>query len=303
MLAAIDVGSNTVRMLLGDGVAGKLQPLQYFRQITRLGGNFSAKGLAPQSMERTLSALRGFARILKQQPPDAVRLVGTAALRRACNRHEFIAQVARDTGLILEVIGGMEEAELSAAGVLSVIDPLPPTSLIVDIGGGSTEFILCRGNEILSQQSHPLGVVPLCEEFAAGQRQQQIAEVLRRFSQEIDREGHGGVLSDGCQLIGTAGTVTTLAAMQLRMTKYDWRIINNQRLDRAWLQETLDQLISLSLPERAALPGLEAGRADLIVPGLEILLAVSRLIAADECRVADSGLLEGLLLQLARGDR
>jgi exopolyphosphatase/guanosine-5'-triphosphate,3'-diphosphate pyrophosphatase len=287
-------------MLLGEVVSGELYSLQYYRQITRLGGNFTTGGLAPESMERTLSALREFARILKQQDPEAVRLVGTAALRRARNQDEFISRVARETGLRLDVIDGDEEARTSASGVLSVIDPLPETSLIVDIGGGSTEFILCHGNEVLYQISFPLGVVQLCEESASARgRNLQIDAVLCRLRDATTTAGYSDLLTNGCQLIGTAGTLTTLAAMQLQMGSYDWRRINNQHLSTAWLQKTLDMLLPMPLSERAALPGLEEGRADLIIPGLEILLAVCRFLSVGGCRVSDSGLLEGLLLRLA----
>lgn len=304
MLAAIDVGSNTLRMLIGEFVAGRLQKENYFRQITRLGGGYvPGKGLAAESMERTLSALCSFSRQLQHDQVRTVRAVGTAALRRAENRLQFLEMVQQRTGLQIEVIDGREEAELSAAGVLTVIEPLPKTSLIVDIGGGSTEFILCRGREYLFQQSYPLGVVRLSEEAAnEPQRRQLILAMLRELQLALRRAGHPLNAYPGCQLIGTAGTVTTLAAMQLRMVDYDWRLINNQTLNLVWLKTALAQVAPMPLEQRASLPGLEEGRADLIVPGLEILISLCKFTGKEQLKVADSGLLEGVLLTMSSAE-
>lgn len=302
MLAAIDVGSNTLRMLIGTVSAGHVRPACYYRRVTRLGGGFIlGKGLAPEGMERTISALKDFSRTLAEKSIADLRVVGTAALRRAANRQAFISQLKTETGLDLEVISGSEEARLSAAGVLAVISPVPPACLIMDIGGGSTEFIFCREQQVLFQQSYPLGVVRLSEEAENGQQRLcQIDRLLGLFLAEIARQGYAALLTD-CELIGTAGTMTTLAAMKLRMVNYDWRRINNQILPRDWLRATRESLLPLSLAEREALPGLEEGRADLIIPGLEILIALTGRLSHTQIKVADSGLLEGLLLERAKG--
>ncbi len=301
MLAAIDVGSNTLRMLIGRVAAGRVQPISYHRRTTRLGGGFKpGKGLAPESMERTLSALTSFSATLAEVSVKSVRVVGTAALRRAENRQNFISQIKSKTGLTLEIISGIEEARLSAAGVLAVIDPLPPISLIVDIGGGSSEFVLCQGQQVLFQQSYPLGVVRLCEESNGSEwRQLEIQQTLDRLWAELAGQGLSDLLP-ACQLIGTAGTVTTLAAMQMQMVDYDWRRINNQLLSADWLQVTRAELLPMPISQRERFPGLESGRADLIIPGLEILLALCQRLGCDQLKVADSGLLEGLLLDLAQ---
>lgn len=301
MLATIDVGSNTLRMLIGTGTNSSIRPHRYYRQITRLGGGCSdEKGLTPESMERAHSALLEFKHILDTQQVSQLRMVGTAALRRAINRQQFVSEVKNRTGLILEIIDGAEEARLTAAGVLSVVDPIPKLSLIIDIGGGSTELVCCQAERILLQKSYPLGVVRLCEEFPGHpERQQQISALLGQFLSELTSKLQATDLRN-CQLIGTAGTVTTLAAMQLKLTDYDWRKINNQTLSLAWLKETRENLQPLSVAERERLPGMEAGRGDLILPGLELLLILLQGFGKHEIKVADAGLLEGVMLDLCK---
>lgn len=302
MLASIDVGSNTVRMLIGSIEQGRLCPERYERAITRLGGGFiDGEGLAPASMERTLAALAEFAEILPRYPLKAVRMVGTAALRRAENRAEFVAQVARWTGLELEIIDGNREARLSARGVLAALDPRPAVTLIVDIGGGSTELVLVEGTQVRFRDSYPLGVVRLCEEQAgAAARRAAIDAVLDRFSAELAAAGQLELLrSAACELVGTAGTVTTLAAIDQQMEEYDWRKVNNYRLALETLSEQYALLKPLTVQQRERLPGLEAGRGDLIMPGIEVLLALARRFSRPQIRVSDFGLLEGILLELA----
>lgn len=301
MIATIDVGSNTLRMLIGDCLNSSIRPHRYYRQITRLGGGCSdAKGLDPESMERALSALQEFKRILDTQQISQLRMVGTAALRRSKNRQQFVTEVKSRTGFSLNIIDGAEEARLTAAGVLSVVEPTPEASLIVDIGGGSTELVCCQAERILLQKSYPLGVVRLCEEFPDfPERQQQISALLGQFLTELTNKLPAADLRS-FQLIGTAGTVTTLAAMQLKMTDYDWRKINNQTLSLAWLEETRANLVPLTVAEREGLPGMEAGRGDLILPGLELLLSLLQGFAKHEIKVADAGLLEGVMLDLCK---
>ena len=299
MLATIDVGSNTTRMLVGRCTSHRIQPEKYYRKITRLGGSFSeTDGLAAESMERTLLALEGFSQVLACLPVDRLRIVGTAALRRAKNQQQFVAMLRQRTGLCLEIISGEEEAQLTAAGVLSVLDSLPEAALIIDIGGGSTELVFCRHGNVLLQRSFPLGVVRLCEEFPDPQaRQSAISAMLAQFYCQL-KKVVSPAESGRCQLIGTAGTITTLAALQLQMKDYDWRKINGHTLSSVWLCATRDLLQNMSVDERERLPGMEAGRGDLILPGMEVLLAIICRFGQQQIRVADAGLLEGAMLGL-----
>lgn len=303
MLASIDVGSNTVRMLLGRvDDQGRLIPLRYERVITRLGGDFDQeKGLAPESMERTLLALKDFSDILREHPPRSIRMAGTAALRRATNRNEFIDKVKRHTGLNLEVIDGQKEAHFSALGVLEALDPKPSVSLVIDIGGGSTELVLLEGSRVRFRESYPLGVVRLCEEYAQGsERRDVIIETISRFEQDLSRAGYEQLVrSKDCEFVGTAGTVTTLAALDQQMANYDWRKINNYLLPLKTLELQYEMLAPMDVSERENLTGLETGRGDLIMPGIEILTTLAVRFFRPHIRVSDFGLLEGLLLDLS----
>lgn len=302
MLAAIDIGTNTVRLLLGRAVDDRVEPITYHRIITRLGGSFSPRdGLAPPAMARTLAALEKIADLVGDVPAGQLRAVGTEALRRAPNAPQFLDEVRSRTGLAVEIIHGEEEARLSARGVLAALVPCPETCLIFDIGGGSTEFILWGDGRLLFQRSYPLGVVSLCERSPEPKAQLiRIAAILARLQEDLETTGlRNRVASSACPLVGTAGTVTTLAAMQLSMTTYDWRRVNNLQLSQRTLARMSDRLQGLSPVEREELPGMEKGRGDLILPGLRIVLALLDTLDRKRITVSDFGLLEGVLLSLA----
>lgn len=297
MYAVIDVGSNTTRMLLGDCSNGIILPQSYQRKITRLAGDFSdSTGLSEAGMQRTLAALKGYQQIISTQHVTRVRAVGTAALRRAKNRQVFIDRVHAETGLVIEIIDGAEEARLTTAGVLSVVGPMTNSTVIIDIGGGSTELAYLIAGEIQFQKSYPIGVVQLCEEcFSDAERQRQIDGALQHFSESLK----GLNLADRPdQLIGTAGTITTLAAIHLQLEHYDAALINNHELSTLWLKILQQKLQLISVPEREALVGMERGRGDLILPGLQIILTLLGQLQLSSLRVADSGLLEGVILSL-----
>ena len=299
MRASIDVGTNTVRLLLGEACDGKVVPDRYYRRITRLGGGFtSEKGLAPEAMERTLFALTEIGEILRASEVNTVRAVGTAALRDAVNSASFVEEIRSATRIPLEIINGVEEATLCARGVLSALHPRPDHCLIFDIGGGSTEFILSRGSEPIFQRSYPLGVVHLCEQVPSlNQQIIRIGQILDRFHTDLTAEGWEKTAAVST-LVGTAGTVTTLAALQLEMTQYDWRRVNNLVLGIEDLERMAIRLTSLTPDERECLPGMEKGRGDLILPGIGIVLGILKHFGRSQVTVSDFGLLEGALLSL-----
>ncbi len=252
-------------------------------------------------MERTLSALREFAEILVENGIKKVRCVGTEVLRTAANAPEFVRQLAEKTGMSLEIVAGEREARLTAAGVLGALDPRPADCLIIDIGGGSTEFILCHAGVALLHRSYPLGAVRLAEDFTdTASMRVCIDTILEKFRAEVEEKNLlRFIVTPECHLIGTAGTVTTLAALQLQMSPYDWRRVNNLVLRKSNLCELRKLLVPLSVAAREKLPGMEKGRGDLIVPGLHILLAVLDLFSFELLTVSDFGLLEGVLLESA----
>jgi exopolyphosphatase/guanosine-5'-triphosphate,3'-diphosphate pyrophosphatase len=301
MLAGVDVGSNTVRLLLGDFADGRLRPLRYFRRITRLAGGFDPKwGLASSSMARTLDALREIRDLVDDAGVRQVRMVGTQALRQAANGAAFAERVRQATGLSLEIIPGEEEARLSCGGVLAALRPQPQRCLVFDIGGGSTEFILSVLNGPCFHRSYPLGVVALCERHPASQaRQRCIADIMDRLITDLETACPGIDQQSAIgTLVGTAGTVTTLAALKLRMVRYDGARVNNVCLSHAELMALRERLAPLSAREREGLPGLERGRGDLILPGLDIVLAILDRFRQKELKVSDYGLLEGLLIDM-----
>lgn len=286
-------------MLIGDVQNGRIVPSICFREVTRLGGRYSSeKGLAPEAMERTLLALKRFSSALQSQGVTKIRAVGTLALRRAINADDFVSEVARETGLLIDVIDGNTEASLSCEGVLSALESIPDSALIFDIGGGSTEFVFAKGGIPIRSCSYDLGVVALAETCSARDELKRsigstLQDLLNKIPQLSASETSGDIV-----LVGTAGTVTTLAALDLGMNHYDWRRVNNHVLARETLERWLRRLDPLSPKEREELPGIEEGRGDLIVPGLEIVLAIMEMMRRDTLVVSDFGLLEGALLSL-----
>lgn len=297
MKAAIDIGSNTVRMLIGDVLCERVAPQRYFRSVTRLGGDYDPMhGLSAAASQRTLCALEAFATVLKERNPTCLRVVATEAVRRAVNRQQFVGEVRARTGLSVEILAGKEEAELTFSGAFSALQPSPLAALIFDIGGGSTEFILCKAGKRLWAKSYPLGVIRLAE---APDSAHGIEGILNTLVEDLRLAGWAPLLaSASCELVGTAGTVTTLAAMDLAMTEYDWQRINNHVLPQSTLQALHERLLPLAPPARELIAGVEKGRGDLILPGAEIVLALLHVLGKDQMRVSDFGLLEGVLLSM-----
>ena len=304
LAAAIDAGSNTLRLLIGRVVDGRVVPELYQRRICRLAGNFSQQeGLSAEARERALSVFREFASTCNKADVQRSRVVGTAAFRQAVNGENFAGQVREMTGLPLEVITGEEEALYTARGVVSALDPVPAQALIFDIGGGSTEFILCVDGRVIWSRSFPLGVVHLTETHASPvARQAEISKTLALVQTELQQ---ACVSSDAdlekLTLVGTAGTVTTLAALDMQMTEYDWRRVNNYSMPYHTLQDWYERLCPMTLLEREVLPGMEPGRGDLIIAGLEIVLGILQAMHPDRLTVSDFGILEGLLLSMYEG--
>ena len=301
MRAVIDIGSNTVRMLIGEWRADQLHTPRYYRRITRLAGGMRTDNrLTPAGCQRTLAAVQEFVQLAAQAEVTQITAVGTAALRRAVNRQDLLERIESACGLTVAVIPGAREAQLSARGVLSVLVPQPRQALILDIGGGSTELVGWREGKIGPDFSFPLGVVQLSEAFTAtAERRTHIARTLQPFWEPFLGWQDPAL---PCPLVGTAGTITTLAAIYLGLCKYAPNRVNNQRLKLSWLQAIYAKLEPLSPAQRETLVGLEQGRGDLILPGLDILLSLLTQLQLEELTVADSGLLEGLLRELSGGD-
>lgn len=299
VLASIDLGTNTARLLIGRVERGAVAPILVKRRITRLGGGFTREaGISPEAWQRTLEALSDFADEMKRGGVTRLRAVATSAVRDAVNGAVFCRKVAERTGIRLEVIDGEEEGRLTLAGVISGLNRKEGDFFVFDVGGGSTEYTLAESRRPLYTESLPLGVVRLTEgkpDVAA--MEEKIDRELAGFGGRLEGRGLRGRLG-GATLVGTAGTATTLAAISLGMTDYDYRLVNNHILTREEIGRLFAMLLPLSPAERLMVPGLERGREDLIIAGTLITLRTMDTFGYDRMTVSDFGLLEGVLLGL-----
>jgi len=251
---------------------------------------------------RSLTVLRRFADLARSFKAVEVSVAATSAVREARNGEEFVAEVGREAGLALRVIDGGEEARLTLLGVRNGLRLGPRRVLAMDIGGGSTEFILATGDVIEGIVSTGLGVVKLTEQYLVSDpptvdERRRLEEVVGTRIDRLRRELPG---LEAAQLVGTAGTVTTLAAIDLALVTYDRQKVRGHCLSLARVRELLDRLARLPLLERREVPGLESGRADIILAGAAILAVSMERLGYHELRVSDDGLREGILLDLIR---
>lgn len=313
--ASIDIGTNTLRLLIAEASGNKgIRPLVYKRAITRLGGGYSVeKGIDPASAERSLRALEDFRRIIGENGADETLATATSVVRRAVNREWFIAEVLRRTGIGIKVISGDEEARLSLLGVLSVLDVVEGKKAVIDIGGGSTEFIFTDGDALKGAWSMEMGVVHLTEKHLKSdpprpaelkgleEEVRGVINTLRGLMDEAGADFKGYSGRRGSTLVGTAGTITTLAAMDQGLDVYDRERINNYTLTKEKVRSIYSYLCGLKLAERERVLSLEKGREDLIIPGSAIVLETMEAFGFDEMKVSDAGLLEGIIIRRLKG--
>lgn len=315
--AAIDVGSHTIRLMIAR-LSGQLEltPVHVGRAITRLAKDFqSSRQLSYSSVEESLKVLQSYTDLLRRCGVQAAACGATGVMRRAANTAEFQQMVKQTTGLNLEVLSEKTEAALSAKGILSVLQNKAEMLLLFDLGGSSTEFLLIDPvrTEPVWDTSVFVGASTLTERYlsadpvrhhqvraAAGAVQNELEPVFDSVAKNL--QDHGKSL-DQLQLVGTAGTITTLAAMHLQMEHYDPRRVNGLELDSNWLREITDHLQELPLAERRNIKGLETGREDIILGGAIVVREIINGLHRDRLTVTDAGLLEGLLLNLVEKDR
>ena len=299
-IATIDLGTNTVRLLVSDLDSERAwRSVHADQRVTRLGEGLAGTGvLGDAPMRRTAAAVADYARRGRQLGARRIRIVATSAVREAANRPAFVEMVERASGERVHVISGDEEARLTVRGVLRALGPLSGELLTFDIGGGSTEYTLARGTTVIATVSLRLGVVPLAERFpfpgtVEPDRYHALADEV---SKQLDAELPSSLArARPDHLVGTAGTVTTLAALDLGLERYDADRVQRHRLERAAVARLRDRLAALTVAERAALPCLEPGRADLIIPGVAIVEATLDRFGMDSLTVSDWGLREGLV--------
>jgi exopolyphosphatase/guanosine-5'-triphosphate,3'-diphosphate pyrophosphatase len=304
--SGIDIGSNTIRLIIGYFDDSKLHTIKKFLKITRLGKGFHKTGkIAKEQKKLSIDVLTEFTNIIKKYNADKVCACATGILRSADNSAEFVDDVFKNTGLQINIISGEKEALLTTLGVKSVIKADSSRSLIFDIGGGSTEFILSINDTVEIVRSIDIGAVTLFESFIKSDPPQDdelrsmnghikkiVSVLIEDYFDKKSPRGFGGDFS----LIFTAGTATTLAAMKLKMEDYDPDMVNNQNMTYDEIKLLYDELIKKSKDEREKMTGLEKGREDIIISGTAIALNVMELFNKDKVIISDAGLLEGIVI-------
>ncbi len=312
VLAALDLGTNNCRLLIARPDTGGrgFDVIDSFSRIVRLGEGLIGTGeLSERAMGRTVAALKVCARLMQRQGANRVRCVATEACRRAGNGADFLERVTATTGIDLEVLTYQDEVGLALLGCVPLIDQEADHVLLVDIGGGSTELAWLdrSGGEAAGSlrcvESLPVGVVSLTEMFSSEPDSATFEKMVTHVATmlaPIEAEHRLIDLKNGgrLQMLGTSGTVTTLAAVLLDLPRYDRREIDGLVVDMEAMTTVAGQLRMMSNASRTAHPCIGPGRADLVVAGCAILEAICRTWPADSLRVADRGLREGILHSL-----
>ena len=242
-----------------------------------------------------MSCLGRFSEILRGYGVKQVRASATSAVRDALNGRAFVEKAFQETGINLVVIDGEEEARLTLTGVLSALDSEPKMLVVLDVGGGSTEFTVSSAGIPAFIKSMPVGVVRLTEGFRTNSEMSaRVQSVINRLGDDLSSAGI--VFSKEAELVGTAGTATTLAAIKLEMVEYDYRTVNNFTINRDDIVAIYQRLLLLTPQERLLVKGVEKGREDLIMAGLVIITSVMDKFGFTRLKVSDFGLLEGLAL-------
>ncbi len=315
LYGALDLGTNNCRLLIATPAGQGFAVVDAFSRIVRLGERLQQTGrLSDDAMSRTIDALRVCANKLKWRQVTRVRLVATEACRMADNGADFIARVRDETGLGLEIIDRETEAGLAATGAEPLVDRDAETALVFDIGGGSTEVLWLKRNgqrfDTVAWTSLAAGVVTISEQFGGGMdvtpasfaaMRDFLRPMLRDFAARVS-VANGGQPPIPSHLLGTSGTVTTIAGVQMGLPRYD-----RSRVDGSWLNShdigaVTDRLLHMTYEQRAANPCIGKERADLVLAGCAILEEIRLAFPATRIRVADRGLREGILTMLMKED-
>jgi exopolyphosphatase/guanosine-5'-triphosphate,3'-diphosphate pyrophosphatase len=301
VIASLDLGTNSTRVLVASPTDGRLDILDRRNTITRLGQGVGASGrLVPEAVERTLACLRGYREILDRHGVERVRVAATSASRDAANRDEFFDAVEALIGTRPELLSGDEEGRLSFRGATGELDPATGPFLVVDIGGGSTEFIVGT-DRVEGVMSVDIGCVRLTEKFLQHDPPQPeelsaCISLTDAYLDDVVREIPAA--AEARTLVGLAGTVTTVAAVEIGLETYDRDRIHRFHLTREAAEDVFRTLATESRADRIHNPGLEEARADVIVAGCCVLVALFRHFGFDEMIVSEADILDGLALSL-----
>ncbi|HEY0621688.1 Ppx/GppA phosphatase family protein [Sphingomonas sp.] len=308
--AALDLGTNNCRLLIARPQGSGFIVVDAFSRIVRLGEGLASSGrLSDAAIERTIAALRICADKLKRRHVALSRSVATEACRQAANGPEFIQRVYRETGIVLDIITAEEEARLAVLGCHALLEPGDGPALVFDIGGGSTELVLVDSDgphpRILDWHSAPWGVVSLTEargiaddhdpqarERGYARMRASVAEAFAPFIERLP------AVSGTPRLLGTSGTVTTLASVHLGLPSYDRSAIDGLIVPAASMRAVSQRIAGLDMTGRSAIPCIGAERADLVVAGCAILETIMDIWPAERLGIADRGIREGILRRL-----
>lgn len=315
--AALDLGTNNCRLLIARPAASGFRVVEAFSRIVRLGeGIGRSNTLNEKAIRRTIEALKICRAKMRARGVDRARLIATEACRSAANGAEFLDRVRDEVGIELEVIDRRTEAHLAAAGCAALADPEAEGVVLFDIGGGSSEIVwLDRNDEperhdierlVRSWTSLPLGVVTLAERFGGhdvtpDSYRAMVAEVrerLKPFAEELSAERARGRF----HILGTSGTVTTLAGVHLGLPRYERRMVDGLWMDDDAVDAVIGALLGMSYHQRAANPCIGHERADLVLAGCAVLDAIREAFPSTRLRIADRGLREGLLIRMMAED-
>lgn len=311
--AALDLGTNNCRLLIARPQGAGFTVIDAFSRIVRLGEGLATSGkLSDAAIDRTLAALRICADKLKRRNVALARSVATEACRQASNGSAFIERVYQETGIALDIITAEEEARLAVLGCHALLEPGDGPALVFDIGGGSTELVLVDSRaevpRILDWHSAPWGVVSLTEatgladgtEGGAAVYADMRARVSEAFAPFVARLR---TPKGTRRLLGTSGTVTTLASVHLGLPAYDRSVVDGLIVPSAAMREVSQRIAGMSMAERSHVPCIGAERADLVVAGCAILETILDFWPAERLGIADRGIREGILRRLMNGAR
>jgi len=317
--AALDLGTNNCRLLIARPTSDGFRVVDAFSRIIRLGEGIAAtRRISEAAIGRAVEALKICRDKMQARGVMRARLIATEACRAAENGEEFRARVAKEAGLELEIINSATEARLAATGCTELFDPAASGVILFDIGGGSSELVRLNRSghgpghgrrgppapDIVGWASLPVGVVTLAERYGGKVVSRDVYDAMidevAGFVENFANHHRSDL--NGFHMLGTSGTVTTIAGVFLRLRRYDRR-----RVDGCWLSDTeisrvVDELMAMSFDERAANPCIGAERADLVLAGCAILDAIRRAFPCSRLRVADRGLREGMLVEMMRED-
>lgn len=295
--AGIDIGSNSIRLIIAEVENNKIKNIIYQEKATtRLATNINKTGiLAEEPFKKSIDVLAGFRKALDKYNVAKIKTVATSAVREARNGEEFI-KAAENAGIEISIISGKEEGMLEYLGVCSGFDA-GSHPLILDVGGGSSEIIYMQENNELHTESHKIGVVKMADMFDFQNGNNETLEKCKAYIKEFFKDV---TIPNNIQnFIATAGTATTLAAIDMEMTEYDFNKVNGYKISKEKVIKILNKVYSTPYNKRLEIKGMDKGREDLIIPCILIILEILSKTSIDIITVSDFGLREGAVVRAA----